>query len=172
MNHGNVRNIGVDAELRYYYKNKFTIGGNVTYQDLRDIERYKASSSGGTVESLSYKIRIPNMPYFFGNADAAYYIHDLWGKGNVLSAGYAVNFTDKVFLNWENLATAENKMSLSQQISHDFNLTFSAANGRYNIAFEARNLTDELLYDNYALQKPGRNYSVKLRYFFMEKRKQ
>ncbi|MXN90701.1 TonB-dependent receptor [Flavobacterium sp. Sd200] len=168
MNHGTVRNIGVDAELRYYYKNRFTVGGNVTYQNLRDKERYYASTSG-IRESPTYNIRIPNVPYFFGNADAAYYLHNIWGKGNVLTAGYSLNFVGEFFLNWENLATANNKLSIDQQLSHDLNVTFAAANGKYNIAFEARNITNELLYDNYALQKPGRNFSVKLRYFIMYK---
>ncbi|MCR4029768.1 MULTISPECIES: TonB-dependent receptor [Flavobacterium] len=170
INHGTVHNMGIDAELRYYYKNKFTIGGNVTYQDLRDKERYVASTSG-LRESLTYDIRIPNVPYFFGNADAAYYIHDLWKKGNVLTAGYSLNFVGEFFLNWENLGSSNNKLVLPQQLSHDLNVTFSAAKGKYNIAFEARNITNELLYDNYALQKAGRNFSVKLRYFFMERRK-
>lgn len=169
-NHGTVHNTGVDAELRYYYKNKFTIGGNVTYQNLRDKERFQASSSGNMMESLSYNVKIPNVPYFFGNADATYYMHDFLGKGNVLSAGYYLNFIDRIFLNWPNLATANNKLDLPQQISHDLNVTFSSAGGKYNIALEARNITDEKLYDNYALQKPGRSFSIKLRYFFMQKR--
>lgn len=170
MNHGLVRNVGIDAEAHYYYKNKFTIGGNVTYQDIRDKERYTTSTSGQR-ESLTYDIRIPNVPYFFGNADGSYYIHDLWGKGNVLSAGYALNFVGEFFLNWENLGSANTKMTLPAQLSHDLNVTYTAANGKYNIAFEARNITDELLYDNFALQKPGRSFSVKLRYFLMFKKK-
>lgn len=169
-NHGMVRNMGVDAEARYSFKNKFSIGANVTYQDLRDKERFVASTSGER-ESLTYNIRIPNVPYFFGNLDASYHFHDLWRKGNVLSLNYAMNFVGDFFLNWENLGSSNSKLILPQQLSHDFNVTFSAANGKYNIALEARNLTNELLYDNYALQKPGRNFSVKLRYFIMDKRK-
>lgn len=42
--------------------------------------------------------------------------------------------------------------------------------GRYNVAFEANNLTDALLYDNYSLQKPGRNFALKLRYMFFKKK--
>jgi outer membrane cobalamin receptor len=169
INHGKVQNMGVDAELRYYYKNRFAIGGNVTVQDPRNKERYRATSSGILVESTSYNIRMYNTQYFFGNADATYYVHDFFGKGNILTAGYAMNFIDRIFLNWENLATADRKQQIPQQFSHDLNLTFSSAGGRYNIAFEARNITNELLYDNYALQKPGRSFSVKLRYFFMKK---
>lgn len=52
------------------------------------------------------------------------------------------------------------------QISHDANVTCSLQDGRYNIALEARNFTNSLLYDNYSLQKPGRSFTVKVRYFF------
>jgi len=40
------------------------------------------------------------------------------------------------------------------------------ANGCYNIAVEANNITNELLYDNYSLQKPGRSFAIKFRYVF------
>jgi hypothetical protein len=49
----------------------------------------------------------------------------------------------------------------------DANLTYVFGQGRYNIAFEANNFTNALLYDNYSLQKPGRNFSVKFRYVFL-----
>ena len=43
-NHGKVRNIGLDAEMRYYYKNLLSVGGNITYQDMRNKERYVSVS--------------------------------------------------------------------------------------------------------------------------------
>jgi outer membrane receptor protein involved in Fe transport len=45
-------------------------------------------------------------------------------------------------------------------------LSYTIKNGRYNIAFECRNLTNERLYDNFSLQKAGRAYYVKLRVAF------
>ncbi|SKB29724.1 Outer membrane cobalamin receptor protein [Parapedobacter luteus] len=166
-NHGKVRNIGVDAELRYYYKNRFMAGGNVTYQDMRNKERY-ASSTGDRL-SVTYNNRMRNVPYFFGNADAAYYIHDLWGAGNVLSLGYTFNFVGEFFLDWESLGNQNTKATLPRQVYHDFSMSYMLKNGRYNIAFEARNFTDAMLYDNFSLQKPGRSFSLKLRYFLIKR---
>ena len=34
--------------------------------------------------------------------------------------------------------------------------------GRYNLSFECRNLTNALLYDNFRLQKPGRAFFGKV----------
>ncbi|SEK18519.1 TonB-dependent receptor [Parapedobacter koreensis] len=166
-NHGKVRNIGVDAELRYYYKNRLMVGGNVTYQDMRNKERY-ASSTGDRL-SVTYNNRMRNVPYFFGNADAAYYVHDLWGMGNVLSLGYTFNFVGEFFLDWESLGNQNTKATLPQQLYHDFNMSYMMGNGRYNVAFEARNFTNSMLYDNFSLQKPGRSFSLKLRYFLIKR---
>ena len=39
------------------------------------------------------------------------------------------------------------------QLSHNLNATLTLANGRYAVSLEARNFTDENLYDNFSLQK-------------------
>ncbi|HWK57842.1 MAG TPA: TonB-dependent receptor [Parapedobacter sp.] len=166
-NHGQVRNIGIDAEARYYYRNRFMVGGNVTYQDMRNKERY--ASSTGNRPSVTYDNRMRNVPYFFGNADAAYYVHDLWGNGNVLSLSYTFNFVGEFFLDWESLGNQNTKATLPQQIYHDFSMSYMLQGGRYNIAFEARNFTNTILYDNFSLQKPGRSFALKLRYFLRKR---
>ncbi|ULT23769.1 hypothetical protein KUH03_32230 [Sphingobacterium sp. E70] len=48
---------------------------------------------------------------------------------------------------------------------HHAGMTYSLKDGRYNISFECRNLGNELAYDNFRLQKPGRSFNLKLRYF-------
>ncbi|HER40527.1 MAG TPA: TonB-dependent receptor, partial [Salinimicrobium catena] len=50
------------------------------------------------------------------------------------------------------------------QSSHDLQLSYSLANGKYNVSFEVRNLADERLYDKYFLQKPGRAFYLKMRF--------
>jgi hypothetical protein len=52
------------------------------------------------------------------------------------------------------------------QFSHNIALSYTIKDGRYNIAFECRNFTNERLYDNFSLQKAGRAYYVKLRVAF------
>lgn len=168
-NWGHVRNIGVDAEVRYSYRNKFTIGANATYQDMRNYERYSRSNSEQL--SVTYKDRMPNIPYFFGNADATYYFHDLWGKGNTLSLGYTFNFMYQVYQNWPSLGDKSTKDQIPTQLWNDFNVTYAIQNGRYNISFEAMDINNELLYDVFYNQKPGRRFFVKFRYFLTSKKR-
>ncbi|MDR2691642.1 MAG: TonB-dependent receptor plug domain-containing protein [Dysgonamonadaceae bacterium] len=168
-NWGQVKNIGVDAEVHYYYKNKFTVGGNATYQDMRNYERYSRGESRQL--SVTYKDRMPNIPYFFGNADATYYFHDLWGKGNTLSLGYTFNFMYQVYLNWPSLGSKDSKDQIPTQLWNDFNVTYAIQNGRYNISFEAMDVNNELLYDVFYNQKPGRRFFLKFRYFITTNKK-
>ena len=158
-NHGKVRGIGGDITARYFYKDNFSMGGNFSYQDTRDRERYTAYGS----ESVTFGDRVPNIPYLFSNADAAFNIHRLGGERNTLTLGYNLQYVHEFYWDW---ASNGAKRNIPMQIAHDANVTYVLQDGRYNIAFEARNFTNSLLYDNYSLQKPGRSFTVKFRYFF------
>lgn len=169
VNHGKVKNIGIDAEIKFYYRNKFSLGGNVTYQNLRNKERY--SSVSGNRKDITYNDRIPNVPYFFGNIDAAYFINDRVKRRNNLSIGYTFNFIEKFYLNWESLGNKKSKYTLPQQLSHDLIINYTFYENALSVSFELKNITNEFLYDNYSLQKPGRAYYIKLRYLFSKSHK-
>ncbi|NDV45886.1 TonB-dependent receptor [Paludibacter sp. 221] len=162
-NHGRVKTIGLNAELRYTYSNLFSVGGNLTSQNIRDYEKYV--TGGSLQQSSTYKVRIPNMPYFFFNTDAAVYFHNLFGKGNTLTLTYANFFVNEFPLYWENHGNSTTKMRVPNQFSHDISLAYSIKNGRYNLSFECRNFTNERLYDNFNLQKAGRAFYGKFRYY-------
>ncbi|MGO3655348.1 MAG: TonB-dependent receptor, partial [Sphingobacterium sp.] len=105
-----------------------------------------------------------NIPYVYGNLDAQYMFPKLLGEQSVVTLGYAANYIYEFYLGWP--SQGSQKYILPTQFSHDAFVSASLENGRYNVSLEARNFTDQLLYDNFELQKPGRHFSVKLRYFF------
>ncbi|MDR3184852.1 MAG: TonB-dependent receptor plug domain-containing protein [Prevotellaceae bacterium] len=158
-NHGQVRNVGFDAEARYVYRNRIAIGGNLTWQDMRNREQYAPTGQ----KLVYYNDRMPNNPYLFGHIDASYTLFDLTGKGSTLSIAYNFRYVHRFFLTWQSEGST---IVIPRQRSHDLSVTWALEDGRYNIAFEVKNMTDELLYDNYSLQKPGRSFAVKLRYVF------
>lgn len=159
QNWGKIRGIGGDFTARYFYKNILSIGGNFTYQSTRNRERYTSTGA----ESQIFNDRVPNIPYTFSNGDVSYNINGLFGKRNVLTIGYNIQYVHSFFRSWQSEGA---KLVIPQQVSHDASLTYAIADGRYNISVEANNFTDALLYDNFSLQKPGRSFSVKFRYFF------
>lgn len=165
VNHGHVQNLGINFEGRYYYKKFLSAGGTITYQSLVNQERYE--KYGNAQESITYKDRMPNQPYFFANGEVEVRFQDLGAKTNLLTVGYNLNYVHEFYLNWPSLANASTKYTVDGQVSHDITASYGMKGGRYNVTFEARNITDQRLYDNYSLQKPGRSFGVKLRYFFM-----
>lgn len=156
--------LGGEGEIRYSYKKWLSAGTTVTYQNLQNRQQYVFDANGNYVLSPVYKDQMPNIPYLFGNADASVTLRDLGRKGNVLNLGYNLLYVHAFWLYWP--SRGGDKLSVPQQISHDINAVYSLKNGRYNIGLEVRNLTDNRLYDNFSLQKPGRGFYLNLRYFF------
>ena len=150
-NHGHVLGI------HYLYKDIFTIGGNYSMQNMRNRERYNANGA----LSVTFNNRVPNLPYAFGNMDASYTLKHVFGKYNKLTIGYDMRYVHRFYRSWSGDGA---KLYVPEQYSHDANLTYSIYGGRYNISIEANNFTNSLLYDNYSLQKPGRNFAIKFRY--------
>ena len=163
-----VRNLGVEAELRYSYQKLFSAGVSATYQDLRNMQKYEPEY---TAVSVVYKDRLPNVPYLYGNADASLFFHDVFAKGDHLTIGYNLLYVHAFYLYWPSRGTQENKYGIPMQLSHDASIVYSMKEGRYNVALEGHNLADRLLYDNFSLQKPGRSFAIKLRYFISKSAK-
>lgn len=161
-NHGKVMGKGVDFGLHYYYRDVASIGVNYSLQDSRDRERLNSIGA----PSVTYGDRVPNLPYSFGEADASYTFKHVLGSANRLTLGWSLHYVHRFFRSWQSEGA---KLYVPQQLSQDAHVTYALCNGRFNIAFEANNFTDALLYDNYSLQKPGRNFSIKFRYMFVKR---
>ncbi len=155
-----VSNLGGDAEVRYSYKNRLTLGANLTYQNILNRQKYEPNYTG---VSPVYKDRMPNIPFLFGNADASVFFNNFVKAGNTLSIGYNLLYVHAFYLYWPSRGSG--KFDVPRQLAHDANIVYTLQDGRYNIALECKNLTDALLYDNYSLQKPSRGFYLKFRYF-------
>lgn len=163
-NHGRVKTNGFNVEVRYNYSHWFSLGGNYTHLNARDNERYVG---GHTLqESTTYQVRMPNTPYQFANGDAAFYVRNFLRKGNVLTLNYSGLYVHTFPLYWENHGDKNSKQSVPTQFSHDFSLSYTLDNGRYNFSLECKNFTNEKRYDNFSLQKAGRAFYGKIRYSF------
>lgn len=167
QNHGRVTRLGTDVETRVYYKNVATLGGTLTYMDIRDRTRFADATANR--ENLNYGYRMPNLPYFFYTVDASYYLHDLFGNGNTLNLNYALNFVEQMYLNSYSLGSASSRAVIPSQLYSDVTATYNMKNGKYNVSLEARNLEGAMVYDNFSLQKPGRRFNVTFRYFFIKR---
>lgn len=163
VNHGRVETKGYNISVRYGFANWVSVGGNFTQMNVRD--NVKTVTSGTNQDSLTYGARMPNLPYQFANSDVTFYWRNLWKKGNTLSVTYD-NLYMHSFPLYSEAVGSESEFVVPTQFSHNLTLSYGIQNGRYNISFECRNLTNEKLYDNFSLQKAGRAFYGKVRVYF------
>jgi outer membrane receptor protein involved in Fe transport len=156
-----VRTSGVEWGVRYTYNDALSFEVNSTYQNTLNIKTFDQG-----IPNYTYWDRLPNMPYLFGSFDAGYRIKKAFFDHDVLSFGVGGNFVEKFYLFWPSQGSAGTKFIIPRQFTQDVSVTYSLQNGKYNMAAECTNLSNAKLYDNFKLQKPGRAFNVKLRYFF------
>lgn len=153
---------GVELELRYHYASLLNFSVNGTYQKAISQQRYEPNT---TILDMTYGDRVPNQPWLYANANLEIGQNDIWAPGTRLQLSLSSQFVNWFYLNWESRGSIESKNKIPTQFSHNAALAYSMANGKYNISAEVNNFTNELLYDNFRLQKPGRSAFIKLRYF-------
>lgn len=167
INVGDVRTVGGEAEVRYAWNNRLFATINATYQNITDRTEFLITENltGVTrTPNLNFGYRIPNMPYFFGNAQVGARFEPLGNDREVLNINYNVNFVERFYLTPSQLGL-NNTDIIPRQVSHDITADMALGQGKYVIAAECRNLWNSELFDNYLLQKPGRSFFLKLRYF-------
>ncbi|MDR1023379.1 MAG: TonB-dependent receptor plug domain-containing protein [Prevotellaceae bacterium] len=168
-NLGNVLTKGIEGGIRYRWSSLLDIGANVTYQDITDNQRFVENSGsyvgGSQIENMTYGQRLPNIPYLFGHADVGLRFRNVGPKGSEMTVDYTFSYVREYYLSFPGLGSRSSKNVIPEQLSHDAALGYSLENGKYSVALECANLTDAKLYDHYRLQKPGRAFNLKLRYF-------
>lgn len=160
-NTSKVKVTGAEAELQYDFRDLFHFTVNATYQNA--VNNTKRGAGKDETEEASYRNKIPNQPWLFGNALASLGKNNLLGKGTRIQLNWDMQYVHQFYLTWEDFAV--NKDYVPDQYIQNLGLTYSMQNGKYNITAECRNFTDQRAYDNFRLQKPGRSFFVKLRYF-------
>ena len=163
INYGSVRTWGLNFSARYDYKRWVAIGGNFTYMDVRD---NMPTAIGSSMPNLGYGDRMPNIPYLFADAFVTLSWHDCGWRGNTLALTYDNQYLHNFYYYSSRIGSNKDDYMVPSQFSHNIALSYTLKDGRYNIAFECRNFTNERLYDNFSLQKAGRAYYVKLRVAF------
>ena len=138
------------------------MNSGATYLDLRDNERWFRGLQG--TDNPQYKVRLPNVPYLFGNATLSYRGKELFLKKDAYSLSWTQGYVHEFYYRWENLAST-GKSLVPAQLTSNLEFVYSLQDSKYNISLGINNLFDSEVYDNFQQLRPGRNYSIKLRYF-------
>jgi outer membrane receptor protein involved in Fe transport len=161
-NQVSVKGYGVEGGFKYYYQRKLNIDINGTYQKM--VHNNKTTPSGG--ENYLYQQQLANMPFLYGNVSAGYHFENFMGIGNSLAFHWSTLFVESFYLKSPSSGAPTSKNDIPRQISHTANVSYSMNEGRYNVSLACTNLTNNVLYDNWKLPKPGRAFNMKLRYYF------
>lgn len=157
-----VRVYGLEGELSYTLGQRLSVQANATWQRVLNNQKYVA---GTTTESRVYQDAMPNTPYLFANTQIRYNFKPLFGRIE-FSAYHTANYVHEFYLNYPSISRADTKNIIPTQFINSAGVSFSSPGKRYNASFEVTNLLDAEAYDNFKLQKQGRAFAVKLRYFF------
>ena len=152
---------GFDFEISYRWRRRLQVSLNGSWSDARNLRKYKTDGN----PSATYRNRVPNRPWMFGNVDVSYTFNSLIEKEDRLRIGAAYQYIHWYFLNWEAFGALSSKARIPTQNITDLSLTYSWKNERFNLSLECNNVFDCLAYDNYMLQKPGRSFAAKFRIF-------
>lgn len=152
---------GLEMEVKYGYKDLLQLSANGTYDKAINNKKYTDETNSQV--SLTYKDQLPNRPWLYGNVNMTLSKQNLLGRDTRIELTWLFQYVHWYYLSWEGLGIKQSKDFIPSQTVHSAILGYSWKKDKYNVSFEVRNLTNELCYDNFRLQKPGRAFYVKYR---------
>ena len=150
---------GLEGEVRYDWRQRLQLTGNLSWQDARDQQKYKSDGK----PSVTYNNHVPNRPWLFASAEAHYHFRNLCTRDDHLLIGVDYQWVHWFYLSWEGYGALDTKARIPEKNVMGASLTYSWKKERYNVSLECTNIFDATTYDNYKLQKPGRAFFAKFR---------
>ena len=145
-----------------YKLNNFSVNASFTWQKKLNNEDFE---DGSIEEEIFEKQQLPNEPILFGNIYFKYKIPKLF-KNIQPSFYYGINYVDEFYLGYEKLANLNpDKNTIPTQFLNNIGATFSTKDKKHNISIDVRNVFNELAFDNFREQKPGRAFYFKYRFY-------
>ncbi|WP_186757604.1 TonB-dependent receptor [Echinicola salinicaeni] len=156
VNLGRTKAIGFEGQANYTYKK--TLLATLNFSKFNSVFNTKYDPNGNVYEK--YHQQVPNEPYFAVNSSLEYNFKDLFQKGSALRLSHYFSFVERFYTTWLEIED----FRTPRQYVHDFGATYILPNKRLSISADCRNIFDKQVYDNFAVQKPGRAFYLKINY--------
>ena len=153
---------GFDAELNYDYADKINFRFNVSKFDVLFNTEYNTKGEPYNY----YRMQIRNEPSFKFNGQLSYFMKNLLLKNSRTSIYYNANYVNGFYRNWSNVGS-KNLDYIPRQLPMDLGLTYTFPKNKWVLSFDAKNIFDQQIFDNFGLQKPGRAFYTKVTYFIL-----
>ena len=158
----NVLSRGIDAELVYNYAERFNFSFNVSKFDV--LFNTEFDQLGARYDY--YRTQIRNEPSFKFNGNASYYLENVGWKKTKLGVHANINYVKAFHRNWANVG-GNNLDIIPTQYPVDAGLTYAFPGQKIVLGFDAKNIFNQQVFDNFGLQKPGRAFFGKITYVIL-----
>lgn len=148
---------GIDAELSYKFYNKLQLTLNIS----KFATLFNTEFDAQGAPYLYYRMQIRNEPSFKYNFNASYNFYNVFAKKARASIIYNMGYVQKFLRNWANIG-GKNIDYIPSQLTHDIGLSYTIPNNMVTVSFDAKNISNEQVFDNFGLQKPGRAFYAKV----------
>ena len=162
-NLADVRVTGFDGTIHYGYMNWLTFEINATHQKTIDTRNFVPV--GTNIPNALKGAQIANEPIFYGNANLGFNFRKIRTADDNLSLNLFANYIDEYYLVSTRNGSADTRRTIPEQFTQSIAASYVFGQGKYNVGLECNNITNTMVYDYFKVQKPGRSFTVKFRYF-------
>lgn len=156
-NLGQTQAIGFEVELNYIFDNKLNAMFGISR--FNSLFKQRIDPISGSPSSR-YNQQLPNEPFFTMNGNVQYRLDNILQKNSILNVYYNAGFVGRFYTIWlevENFRTP-------RQFVQDLGASYMFPNKKFVLSLDAKNILNREAYDNFAVQKPGRAFYLKLNY--------
>ena len=150
---------GSETSLKVKYKKFLHIGANLTYQNVYDTDKPFGDKPSDN--------RLANIPFLFGHTHTGISKTGIRNETDKLSLFVIYNFREEFYLISPAEGDPKTKNPIPRQSSVDTSLKYNGKDNKYSITLSLTNITNQKLYDNFRIQKPGRAFTIMLKYFLI-----
>ncbi|MDR1527003.1 MAG: TonB-dependent receptor [Dysgonamonadaceae bacterium] len=155
-NLGKTKSKGFEFELNYTYAQDLNVVLNMSLFNSVFNMRYDPNGR----EYDYYNKQLPNEPFFTMNGMVKYALHNLVQKQSTLNLYYDCGFVESFYTTW----LAVDDFKVPRQFIQNIGLSYLFPNKKFVVSVDVKNIFDRQAYDNFAVQKPGRAFYLKLNY--------
>jgi outer membrane receptor protein involved in Fe transport len=155
-NLGKTQAVGFEASLDYSYNKDLLVSLNMSR--FNSLFKVKYDKNGQVL--THYNRQLPNEPYLNFNGNVQYTLHNLLQQNAGINMYYSLGYVHPFYTTW----LEDDRARTPAQLAQDLGISYAFPNKQFVLSFDARNIFDKQIYDNYAVQKPGRAFYLKLNY--------
>ncbi|RYY33043.1 MAG: TonB-dependent receptor, partial [Sphingobacteriaceae bacterium] len=151
VNLSGVRSVGFEAEVNYVFRKLNVILNMSKFNALLQQDN-----------SLYDGRQIPNEPFFTANGNVQYRFNNVVQQKSALNLYYNFGYVHPFETIWQ-LKRDEFNVT-PRQFIQDVGASYRFPNNKLVVSLDAKNIFNKEAYDNFAAQKPGRAFYLKLNY--------